>query len=286
MNFSLTAGGRRIDLSTPLCMGVINTTPDSFSDGAELACSAEKGFVVDIDKALRRAELFVEQGASIIDIGGESTRPGAIRVSSEEEINRVVPLVEAVKRRLDVCISVDTSSAKVIKEAINAGAEIINDIRALSSPEALGLVAESQAAVCVMHMQGQPHTMQHNFQYSDVVQDVYSFLQSKVAVCKCAGIRSDRLIVDVGFGFGKSLQNNYQLLKELAYFRSLNLPILVGISRKSMIGEVVKRPTQKRVPGSIAATVLALENGANIVRTHDVAATVDAIRVHSAYSQG
>lgn len=267
-------------------MGIINATPDSFSDGSTLACSKQQRFVVDIDKALKRVEGFVDQGAAIIDIGGESTRPGAHEVSLDEELNRVIPLVEAVKRNIDVCISIDTSSAQVMREAISVGAEIINDIRALSNPDALAVVAKSQAAVCLMHMQGQPKTMQEGYQYGDVIKDISVFLKSRVEVCESVGIKSKRLIIDVGFGFGKSLRHNYHLLKQLAHFKSLNLPILVSISRKSMIGDVVNRLPTERIAGSIAATVLAVENGANILRTHDVAATVDAIRVHSAYSQG
>ena len=279
------AGKRQIDLSTPRCIGIINTTPDSFSDGSELADASEQDFLVDKDKVLQRVEAFIEQGVSIIDIGGESTRPGASAVSEDEELSRVIPLIESICQRFDICVSVDTSSATVMSEATKAGAEIINDIRALSDPDALAVAANSDAAVCLMHMQGQPRTMQENYQYDDVVNDVYKFLESRVAACTAAGIQRDRIIIDVGFGFGKSLEHNYQLLNKLADFKNLNLPLLVGISRKSMIGGVVNRPPQERLAGSIAATAFALENGAAIVRTHDVAATVDAIRVHSAYRQ-
>ena len=184
---------------------------------------------------------------------------------------------------MDLCISVDTSSAQVMTEAINAGAEIVNDIRALSSKNALSVAADSQVAVCLMHKQGQPRTMQQSYRYNDVIQEVFRFLETRVAACNSAGISSERILIDVGFGFGKSLDHNFELLKCLAHFKSLNVPILVGISRKSMIGGLINRPPQECVAGSIAATILALENGANIVRTHDVAATVDAIRVHSAY---
>ncbi|NKB33423.1 MAG: dihydropteroate synthase [Pseudomonadales bacterium] len=285
MSFFLTAGKRQIDLSSPQCMGIINATPDSFSDGSELVQNSKDRFTIDIDKVLRRAESFLEQGASIIDIGGESTRPGATEVSVTEELNRVIPIIEAIRKNLDVCISVDTSSATVMSEAIKAGAEFINDIRALSHSETLAVVAESNAAVCLMHMQGQPRTMQRSYEYNDLISEVYDFLEQRVAACAQAKIDSTRLVIDVGFGFGKSLQHNYQLLKQLSHFKGLNVPILVGISRKSMIGGLIDRPPHERVAGSIAATVLALENGAQIVRTHDVAATVDAIRVHSVYKQ-
>ncbi|MDD9890170.1 MAG: dihydropteroate synthase [Gammaproteobacteria bacterium] len=285
MSFFLTAGKRQIDLSTPLCMGIINATPDSFSDGSELAKTSKRKFVIDIDKAVQRVDSFIEQGACIVDIGGESTRPGASAVPEDEELNRVIPLIEAISQRFDVCISVDTSSATVMSEAIKAGAEIINDIRSLSDPGALTVAANSEAAVCLMHMQGQPRTMQENYQYDEVVNEVYDFLESRVAACITAGIQRERIIVDVGFGFGKSLDHNYRLLNNLGHFKNLKLPLLVGISRKSMIGGIVGRPTHERLAGSVAATVLALEKGADIVRTHDVAATVDAIRVHSAYRQ-
>ena len=225
----------------------------------------------------------MQQGAVIVDVGGESTRPGAIEISAEEELDRVIPFIQAINANLYLYISVDTSSAQVMTEAINAGAEIVNDIRALSSANALSVVADSQVAVCLMHMQGQPRTMQQSYRYDDVIQEVCRFLETRAVACKSVGIFSERIFIDVGFGFGKSLDHNFKLLKCLAHFKNLNLPIVVGISRKSMIGSLVNRPPQECVAGSISATILALENGANIVRTHDVAATVDAIRVHSAY---
>jgi dihydropteroate synthase len=285
MTYFLSAGERQIDLSSPICMGIINATPDSFSDGSELASSKSAGFEVDLDKVLGRTEVFVNEGAGIIDIGGESTRPGAAEVSVEEELDRVIPIVEAIRKNFDVYVSVDTSSTVVMTEAINAGVELINDIRALSNPGTLEVIAESNAAVCLMHMQGQPRTMQQDYQYKDVVGEVVDFLKQRVNACESAGISKGRILVDPGFGFGKSLEHNFQLLKNLSQFSTLNLPILVGISRKSMIGGIVNRPPGERVAGSIAATAMALENGASIVRTHDVAATVDAIRVHSAYTQ-
>ncbi|MDP6651081.1 MAG: dihydropteroate synthase [Gammaproteobacteria bacterium] len=264
-------------------MGIVNATPDSFSDGSELSSPGKQRFEIDTDKALRKAEKIVNEGAIFVDVGGESTRPGAEVVDTEEQLARVIPVIEAISNNLDVCISVDTSSAQVIKESLGAGAELVNDIRALANPEALGQVVESEAAICLMHMQGQPRTMQSTFQYVNVVEDVLSFLRERVRVCVDAGIQKDRLLVDPGFGFGKSLEHNYQLLKELPRITSIDLPVLVGISRKSMIGAVVNKPVNQRLTGSIAATALALVGGARIIRTHDVAATVDAIRVNSAY---
>ena len=285
MTFSLFAGERQIDLSSPVCMGIINATPDSFSDGSEFASAKVSHFVIDVDKVLGRVKTLIDEGARIIDIGGESTRPGAVEVSVEEELARVIPLIEAIRNNFDVCISVDTSSAVVMSEAINAGAELVNDIRALTNPETLAVIANSKAAICLMHMQGQPRTMQQEYHYENVVTDVIDFLKQRIEACENAGINKERLLVDPGFGFGKSLEHNFQLLRNLAQFSSLKLPILVGISRKSMIGRLVNRPPRERVAGTLAATVLALENGALIVRTHDVAATVDAIRVHSVYAE-
>lgn len=285
MNKFLAAGARQIDLSSPVCMGIINATPDSFSDGSELAESDQHKFKVDIAKAMLRVESMVGQGALIVDVGGESTRPGAEKVLVQEELDRVIPIIEAIRSNIDVCISVDTSSASVMTEALSAGAEMVNDIRALADPDAVPAIAQSGAAICLMHMQGQPRTMQQNYEYQDLVAEIYEYLDEKIANCLAANITSNRIIADVGFGFGKSLDHNYQLLKQLDQFHNLKVPLLVGISRKSMIGGIVERPPQERVAGSIAATTLALEKGAHIVRTHDVAATVDAIRVHSAYKR-
>ena len=280
----LTAGDRQIDLSIPVCMGIINATPDSFSDGAELQRSGTTSFQLDIDKALFRAETMVAEGATFVDVGGESTRPGAATVSEQEELDRVIPLIAAISASLDVCVSIDTSSPVVMKEALDSGAQLINDIRALAIPGAAELLASTKAAVCLMHMQGAPSTMQKTPSYGSVVLEVFDFLKSRVAYSLECGIEQDRLLIDPGFGFGKTVQHNYQLLKNLGYFSQLEIPLLVGLSRKSMIGEVVARPVEQRLAGSIAATTLALASGARIIRTHDVAATMDAIRVNSAYS--
>ena len=229
MTFSLFAGERQIDLSSPVCMGIINATPDSFSDGSEFASAKVSHFVIDVDKVLGRVKTLIDEGARIIDIGGESTRPGAVEVSVEEELARVIPLIEAIRNNFDVCISVDTSSAVVKSEAINAGAELVNDIRALTNPETLAVIANSKAAICLMHMQGQPRTMQQEYHYENVVTDVIDFLKQRIEACENAGITKERLLVDPGFGFGKSLEHNFQLLRNLTQFSSLKLPILVGI---------------------------------------------------------
>jgi dihydropteroate synthase len=268
-------------------MGIINATPDSFSDGAQLQQADSDHFKLDMDKALLRAETMAADGALLIDVGGESTRPGADAVSEQEELDRVIPVIEAIRSRLDVCISVDTSSPAVITQAIASGAELVNDIRALSTPGVLEIVSRSKVAVCLMHMQGKPSTMQKNVSdasYQSVVEEVFGFLQERVALCLENGIEQGRLLIDPGFGFGKTLQHNYLLLRNLAHFSQLEIPILVGVSRKSMIGDVIGRAVDQRLAGSIAATTLALASGAKIIRTHDVAATMDAIRVNSAYS--
>ena len=285
MDRSLRAGERKIDLSLPRCMGILNVTPDSFSDGSDLKRSGSPCFSVDLNKALLKAESLVMEGADIIDVGGESTRPGAAPVAVNEEMQRVIPVIKAIKENLDVCVSVDTSSAVVMMEAVSAGAEIINDVRAFSDSAALEFAVKTKAALCVMHMQGRPASMQESFHYDDLLGDVSSFLFARIQTLLDAGVPQNRLVIDPGFGFGKSLQHNYQLLKHLSFFQELNLPIMVGISRKSMIGDVINRPAKERIYGSLAATVLALNNGASIIRTHDVSATVDSIRVHSLYQR-
>lgn len=264
-------------------MGVLNVTPDSFSDGAELGRQEAGYFRVDVDKALYRADQMVAEGAALLDVGGESTRPGASEVGIEEELSRVIPVIEAIRDRFDVCISVDSSAPAVITAAVAAGAELINDIRALTSPGALAAAAATPAAVCLMHMQGKPRTMQQTYDYQDVVAEVKAFLLDKINQCEAAGIPRQRLLLDPGFGFGKSPAHNFRLLRELGQLASLDLPLLVGISRKSMIGAATGRSVEQRLAGSVAAVTLALQGGARIVRSHDVAATMDAIRVHCAY---
>ncbi len=286
MSFTLQAGARQIDLSAPVCMGIINTTPDSFSDGANLAATGNDRFRVDVDKVLRMAEAMLAEGASFVDIGGESTRPGAEPVSIQEELDRVIPPIEAIRQRLDVCISVDTSSPQVITAATAAGAELVNDVRALTRDGALQAAAASNAAVCLMHMQGQPSTMQQAIHYDvDVVAEVGNFLNERASACRTAGINHNQLLIDPGFGFGKTVEHNFRLLKHLAAFKTLDLPLLVGISRKSMLGKVTGRDVEQRLPASVAAATLAMIGGAHIIRAHDVAATMDAIRVHCAFRE-
>jgi len=284
MSFTLAAGARQINLSAPVCMGIINTTPDSFSDGANLATASDERFRIDVDKVLRVAEAMIDEGVAFVDIGGESTRPGAEPVSLQEELDRVLPAVEAIRQRLDVCISVDTSSPEVITAATAVGAELINDVRALTREGALQAAAATDAGICLMHMQGQPGTMQKTIQYDDdVVAEVSSFLEARVNACVAAGVARERLLIDPGFGFGKTVDHNFRLLKHLAAFRSLDLPVLAGVSRKSMLGAVTGREVDQRLPASVAAATLAMSGGAHIIRAHDVAATMDAIRVHCAF---
>jgi len=280
----LKAGARQISLSAPVCMAIINVTPDSFSDGAQFSAdSTSSNFKPDMSKILRAIERMVEEGATFIDVGGESTRPGAAAVSETEELGRVIPVVEAVRANLDVCISVDTSSPAVIRAAVSAGAEMINDVRALARPGALEAAAETEAAVCVMHMQGQPVSMQDAVSYYDVVDEVTQFLKLRLQACSDAGIDHERLLADPGFGFGKKVEHNFSLLKNLSKLTVLQVPLLVGVSRKSMLGAVTNRSVDQRLAASVAAVMPALAGGAKIIRAHDVAATMDAIRVHCAY---
>ncbi|MBD3653518.1 dihydropteroate synthase [Kangiella sp.] len=261
---------------SPLVMGILNTTPDSFSDG---------GSYVRKDIALRRIETMIEEGVDIIDVGGESTRPGAQAVSESEELVRVIPMVEAVVAA-GKPVSIDTSKALVMQEAIRAGASMINDVRALQEEGALDAVAASdEVLICLMHMQGQPRSMQHNPHYDDVVTEVKSFLQQRVEVCQKVGINSDRICLDPGFGFGKTLQHNCELMKHLDSFKELNLPLLVGVSRKTMIGNILDADVNNRTNGSVVAAMYALTKGAKIVRVHDIKPTVEAVKLFCAFEQ-
>jgi dihydropteroate synthase len=266
----LDCGGRVLDLSRPSVMGVLNLTPDSFSDG---------GVFFRYEDALYRALRMVEEGADIIDVGGESTRPGAPPVSADAEIARVVPLIEALAARASIPISIDTSKPEVMRAAVGAGAGLINDVRALRLAGALEAAHELGVPVCLMHMQGEPGTMQAAPTYTNVVVEVRGFLSRRIDACVAAGIPRERLLIDPGFGFGKTLAHNLALLAGLPAVAALGVPVLVGLSRKSMIGALTDRPTAERLPGSLAAAVLAVERGARVVRVHDVAATVDALRV-------
>jgi len=266
----IDCAGKSLDLSHPCVMGVLNVTPDSFSDG---------GGFFDVDRALRRAECMVEEGADILDIGGESTRPGAAPVPVHEEIERVVPVIEALAPRVSVPISIDTSKPEVMRAAVNAGAGMINDVRALREPGALEAAVGACVPVCLMHMQGEPRTMQAAPVYRDVVSEVRDFLHRRIQVCVRAGMAPEQVLVDPGFGFGKTLAHNLALLAGLAELCSLGPPVLVGLSRKSMLGTLTGKPVTERLAGSLAAAVLAVERGACLVRVHDVAATVDVLRV-------
>jgi len=261
-------------------MGVINTTPDSFSDGGSLYCDGGLALARVVDRAAQ----MVAGGASLLDIGGESTRPGAVPVSTEEELARVVPCIEALAGRFDVVLSVDTSCGVVMREAAAAGAGMLNDVRALRRETALQAAVELQLPVCLMHMQGDPGSMQSEPEYQDVVNDVTRYLQQRVTDCVAAGLPSELITLDPGFGFGKTLQHNLQLLRELPRLASLGHPLLVGLSRKSMIGKLIGREVDERMPASIALAVLAAERGASIIRCHDVRETVDALAMLTAVS--
>ena len=272
----LYANNKCLDLSLPQIMGILNFTPDSFSDGGQF---------FSLDKALFQVEKMLKEGATIIDIGGESTRPMAEEVSEFEELQRVIPLVEAVQKRFDCWISVDTSKAIVMQEAAKVGMDLINDIRALREPGALEIAGQLNLPTCIMHMQGQPRTMQANPHYNDVVQDVYQFLSDRTQACLAVGIAKENIIWDMGFGFGKTVQHNYKLLQQLANFCDSGYPVLAGLSRKSMIGAVLDKPVTERVVGSVAGALIAAQNGATILRVHDVAATADALKVWQATQQ-
>ena len=272
----LYANNKCLDLSFPQIMGILNFTPDSFSDSGQF---------FSLDKALFQVEKMLKEGATIIDIGGESTRPMAEEVSEAEELQRVIPLVEAVQKRFDCWISVDTSKAIVMQEAAKVGMDLINDIRALREPGALEIAGQLNLPTCIMHMQGQPRTMQTNPHYDDVVQDVYQFLTDRTQACLAAGIAKENIIWDMGFGFGKTVQHNYKLLQQLAQFCESGYPVLAGLSRKSMIGAVLDKPVTERVVGSVAGALIAAQNGATILRVHDVAATADALKVWQATQQ-
>jgi dihydropteroate synthase len=269
----IDCAGRSLDLSRPRVMGILNVTPDSFSDGGRFAT---------LEAALAQAERMVREGADIIDVGGESTRPGARGISVQEELDRVLPVIEAVADRLATPVSIDTSKPQVMAEAAAAGAGLINDVNALRAPGALETAARSGLSVCLMHMQGQPRTMQQAPQYDDVVADILRYLQDRLAACAGAGIARSRLLVDPGFGFGKTLQHNLTLLHELRRFDALGVPVLVGLSRKSMLGTITGRAVEDRLPASLAAAVMAAERGARVLRVHDVGATVDALKLWQA----
>ncbi|MDQ7016370.1 MAG: dihydropteroate synthase [Gammaproteobacteria bacterium] len=270
----LQCGNKIVDLSEPVVMGILNVTPDSFSDG---------GCFIELEAALAQGRQMVAEGVAIIDIGGESTRPGAEAVSVATELQRVIPLIKLLAQELSVPISIDSSKPEVMRAAVEAGAGMVNDVFALQAPQALETVAELKVPVCLMHMQGEPRTMQMSPYYGNVVQEVADFLNQKVAVCLAAGIEAKNILLDPGFGFGKSLQHNLVLLKNLSQLRELGFPLLVGLSRKRMIAAVLKNaPLEARLQGSVAAALMAVMQGAKIVRVHDVKATVEALSLYRA----
>ncbi|RPI12672.1 MAG: dihydropteroate synthase [Lysobacterales bacterium] len=263
-----------LDLGEPVVMGVLNVTPDSFSDG---------GRHYALEAAVARGLEMAEEGAAIIDVGGESTRPGAASVPLDEEMLRVVPVIERLAARIPCLISVDTSRPEVMRAAVDSGASLVNDVRALREPGALEAVAATGAAVCLMHMQGEPRTMQQDPRYADVVREVREFLGARIVACVAAGIPRERLCVDPGIGFGKRPEHNLALLAAVDRIAEPGIPVLVGVSRKSLVGIITGRPAADRLPGSLALAALAVGQGAAIVRAHDVAATVDAVKVAAAW---
>ncbi|WP_426007836.1 dihydropteroate synthase [Aeromonas salmonicida] len=265
----LISKGLSLSLERPHVMGILNVTPDSFSDG---------GNFNQIERAMAHARQMVSDGATLIDIGGESTRPGAPDVHEQEELDRVIPMVERLVAELDVMISLDTSKAAVMREGCKAGAHLINDVRALLEPGALAVAAEADVPVCLMHMQGQPRTMQAEPHYDDLLGEVRAFFDERIAACLAAGIRRQQLLLDPGYGFGKTLAHNYQLLAQQSKLLDYQLPLLVGMSRKSMIGNLLGRRVDDRLAGSLACALIGMQHGARIIRVHDVRETMDALR--------
>lgn len=269
VKMQLISKGLSLSLERPHIMGILNVTPDSFSDG---------GHFNQLERAMTHARQMVVEGATLIDIGGESTRPGAPDVSEQEELDRVLPVVERMVRELDVMISLDTSKAAVMREGCAAGAHLINDVRALLEPGALAAAAAADVPVCLMHMQGQPRTMQAEPHYDDLLGEVRAFFDERIAACLTAGIAREQLLLDPGYGFGKTLEHNYQLLAQQESLLDYQLPLLVGMSRKSMIGNLLGRPVDERLAGSLACALIGMQRGARIIRVHDVRATMDALR--------
>jgi dihydropteroate synthase len=269
----LDCNGRALDLTRTAIMGILNVTPDSFSDG---------GIFLARDAAVAHALAMTEEGADIIDVGGESTRPGAQAVSVQAELDRVIPVIEAIARAVPIPVSIDTSKPEVMRAAVAAGAGFINDVRALREPGAVEAAAALNVPACLMHMQGEPRSMQHHPVYTDVAGEVRDFLRERTEVCVAAGIPRQRLIVDPGFGFGKTVEHNLELLRRLGELRALGAPILAGLSRKSMIGALFGLPVAQRLHASVALALIAVQNGATMLRVHDVRATREAIRMFEA----
>ena len=270
MQHILNVNNKTLDLATPQVMGIVNLTPDSFSDGGKFN---------SIDNALAQVEQMLSDGVSIIDLGGESTRPGAPDVAESEELNRVIPVLKAIKKRFAVMVSVDTSKAGVMAEALNYDVDIINDVCALKNEGCLEVVSQTDIPVCLMHMQGSPRTMQKQPTYHDIIEDIKTFFHQRINACQQVGIDKQRLILDVGFGFGKTLTQNYHLLANLSQFHEFKLPLLSGTSRKSMIGNLLNCDVEQRLAGSLTTAIIAAQQGAQILRVHDVKETVDALKV-------
>ncbi|MEZ9476106.1 dihydropteroate synthase [Vibrio splendidus] len=266
----LKANNKTLVLDRPHVMGILNVTPDSFSDGGKFN---------SLDNALLQAERMIQAGVSIIDIGGESTRPGAPGVSLEKELARVIPAIKAIRAKFDVWISIDTSKAEVMRQAVEAGADLINDVCALQEPGALQAAAEANVPVCLMHMKGQPRTMQASPVYDDVLMDVEAFLQERVKACDAVGISKEQLILDPGFGFGKTIEHNYHLLAHLEKFHTLGLPVLAGMSRKSMIFKLLDKAPADCMVASVTCATIAAMKGAQIIRVHDVEDTLEAMKI-------
>ena len=277
MSAFLQCGKHRLDLSTPHVMGILDITPDSFSDGGQYN---------SLDAALHRAEEMLAAGASLLDVGGESTRPGAQTVSTQQELDRVAPLVEALVQNFDCIVSLDSSTPQVMTECAALGAGLLNDVRSLQREGALQAAAQTGLPVCLMHMRGEPQTMQDAPHYEDVTAEVMQFLQQRTDACLAAGMSRQQIILDPGFGFAKTLAHNLELFHRLPQLHALELPLLVGVSRKSMIGQVINKPVDERLAGSLALAVMALERGASIIRVHDVVQTMDALQLFQAVQTG
>jgi len=276
-------GSHILDLSSPIVMGVLNVTPDSFSDGGNLFF--DDGISIDHDAVIRQVEIMQKAGAMIIDVGGESTRPGAEGVSEREEIDRVVPIIETISGRSDIAISIDTNKPTVMRAAVEAGASMINDVYALRQEGAMEVASNLDVAICLMHMQGEPCMMQDKPNYQDIPGDIIEFMSRRLEACRSNGISLDRIVIDPGFGFGKTHQHNLQLLAKLEQFQKFEVPILIGLSRKSTLGYLTGKDVDNRLSSGISAAVIAVQRGANIVRTHDVESTVDALKIVHAVMQ-
>lgn len=272
----LRLGSQTLSLDRPLVMGVLNVTPDSFSDGGKFFAT---------DAAIRQAERMFAAGAAIVDVGGESSRPGAGQISEDEELDRVIPVIETISDGTDIAVSIDTSKPGVMRAAVDAGASMINDVYALRQDGAVEAASELDVAVCLMHMQGEPGTMQENPGYQDIPGDILDFLSKRITACRDAGIDDEKIVIDPGFGFGKTHEHNVRLLASLDRFQELGMPLLVGLSRKSTLGALTGKDVEERLPAGIAAAILAVERGAHIVRTHDVDETIDALKIASAVMQ-